>query len=61
VSAGDLVKLSETVIAIEGFDTAAPAEGRRLPEDELLDTIVLRSASELLAAAERESAGGSSS
>ncbi len=58
VSAGDLVKLSETVIAIEGFDTAA---SRPKGEDSLKtsssDTIVLRSASELLAAAERESAG----
>jgi sigma-B regulation protein RsbU (phosphoserine phosphatase) len=58
VSAGDLVKLSETVIAIEGFDTAA---SRPKAADSLKtsssDTIVLRSASELLAAAERESAG----
>ena len=58
VSAGDLVKLSETVIAIEGFDTAA---SRPKAEDSLKtsssDTIVLRSASELIAAAERESAG----
>jgi len=58
VSAGDLVKLSETVIAIEGFDTAA---SRPKGEDALKtgssDTIVLRSAAELIAAAERESAG----
>ena len=58
VSAGDLVKLSETVIAIEGFETAA---SRPKGEDSLKssssDTIVLRSASELIAAAERESAG----
>jgi len=58
VSAGDLVKLSETVIAIEGFDTAA---SRPKAENSLKtsssDTIVLRSASELLAAVERESAG----
>jgi sigma-B regulation protein RsbU (phosphoserine phosphatase) len=58
VSVGDLVKLSETVIAIEGFD-AEPS--RPKAEDGLKtsssDTIVLRSASELLAAAERESAG----
>jgi serine phosphatase RsbU (regulator of sigma subunit) len=58
VTAGDLVKLSETVIAIEGFDTAA---SRPKGEDGLRtsssDTIVLRSASELMAAAERESAG----
>jgi serine phosphatase RsbU (regulator of sigma subunit) len=58
VSAGDLVKLSETVISVEGFDTAAPGPKS---EDKVRtsssDTIVLRSASELLAAAERESAG----
>ena len=58
VSAGDLVKLSETVISIEGFDTAP---SRPKAEDGVKtsssDTIVLRSASELLAAAERESAG----
>jgi serine phosphatase RsbU (regulator of sigma subunit) len=58
VSPGDLVKLSETVISVEGFE-AAPT--RLKGEDRLRtsssDTIVLRSASELLAAAERESAG----
>ena len=58
VSAGDLVKLSETVITIEGFDTAS---SRPKTEDSVKtsssDTIVLRSASELIAAAERESAG----
>jgi serine phosphatase RsbU (regulator of sigma subunit)/pSer/pThr/pTyr-binding forkhead associated (FHA) protein len=58
VSAGDLVKLSETVISIEGFDTSS---SRQKAEDSLKtsssDTIVLRSASELIAAAERESAG----
>jgi serine phosphatase RsbU (regulator of sigma subunit) len=58
VSAGDLVKLSETVIAVEGFDTAAsrpPGQGSVRTTSS--DTIVLRSASELLAAVERESAG----
>ena len=58
VSAGDLVKLSETVITIEGADSAA---SRPKTEDSVKtsssDTIVLRSASELIAAAERESAG----
>jgi serine phosphatase RsbU (regulator of sigma subunit) len=56
VSAGDLVKLSETVISIEGFDKAS---SRPKAEDGVSssDTIVLRSASELLATAERESAG----
>jgi serine phosphatase RsbU (regulator of sigma subunit) len=58
VSAGDLVKLSETVITVEGFDTApsGPRTDERLKSSSS-DTIVLRSASELLAAAERESAG----
>jgi pSer/pThr/pTyr-binding forkhead associated (FHA) protein len=58
VSAGDLVKLSETVITIEGADGAS---SRPKTEDSVKtsssDTIVLRSASELIAAAERESAG----
>ncbi len=56
VGPGDLVKLSETVIAVEGEGGAvapAPSEERTSSSD----TIVLRSASELLAAAERESAG----
>jgi serine phosphatase RsbU (regulator of sigma subunit) len=44
---GDLVKLSETVISVEGF---SPQEGARTSSS---DTIVLRSASELVAAAER--------
>ena len=58
VSAGDLVKLSETVIAVEGFD-AAPSrpKGEGGGKTSSSDTIVLRSASELIAAAERESAG----
>ena len=58
VSAGDLVKLSETVITIEGFDATS---SRPRAEDGVKtsssDTMVLRSASELIAAAERESAG----
>lgn len=58
VSAGDLVKLSETVIAIEGLDTAGPRpKGEEAIRTSSSDTIVLRSASELMAAAERESAG----
>jgi sigma-B regulation protein RsbU (phosphoserine phosphatase) len=58
VAVGDLVKLSETVISIEGFDAAAsrPKAGEA-SRTSSSDTIVLRSASELLAAAERESAG----
>ncbi|HSD25692.1 MAG TPA: SpoIIE family protein phosphatase, partial [Vicinamibacteria bacterium] len=58
VSLGDLVKLSETVISVEGFD-AAPSQpkGEDKVRTSSSDTIVLRSASELLAAAERESAG----
>jgi sigma-B regulation protein RsbU (phosphoserine phosphatase) len=56
LAAGDLVKLSETVITIEGFDTAA-AEPPKSASDEVAssDSILLRSASELMAAAERES------
>jgi serine phosphatase RsbU (regulator of sigma subunit) len=58
VDVGDLVKLSETVISVEGFDVAAspdkPADGARTTSS---DTILLRSASELLATSERESAG----
>jgi serine phosphatase RsbU (regulator of sigma subunit) len=58
VGPGDLVKLSETVIAVEGLDSAPSRpkveESARTSSS---DTIVLRSASELLAAAERESAG----
>jgi phosphoserine phosphatase RsbU/P len=58
VGVGDLVKLSETVISIEGFDVAASdpkaADGARTTSS---DTILLRSASELLEASERESAG----
>jgi serine phosphatase RsbU (regulator of sigma subunit) len=53
---GDLVKLSETVITVEGFE-AATERPRSAPEDEISssDSILLRSASELMAAAERES------
>jgi serine phosphatase RsbU (regulator of sigma subunit) len=53
---GDLVKLSETVITVEGFE-AATEKPRSASEDEISssDSIVLRSASELMAAAERES------
>jgi serine phosphatase RsbU (regulator of sigma subunit) len=53
---GDLVKLSETVIAVEGFGAEAggPSSGMRTSSS---DTIVLRSASELVAAAEREAGG----
>jgi serine phosphatase RsbU (regulator of sigma subunit)/pSer/pThr/pTyr-binding forkhead associated (FHA) protein len=58
VSEGDLVKLSETVITVEGSGSAS---SRPKQEDSVKtsssDTIVLRSASELLAAAERESTG----
>jgi serine phosphatase RsbU (regulator of sigma subunit) len=56
LAAGDLIKLSETVISVEGFDAAA-----RKPKSEPADlasssdSIVLRSASELMAAAEKES------
>ncbi len=58
VGPGDLVKLSETVIAVEG--EGAPSSRPKAESDiktSSSDTIVLRSASELLAAAERESAG----
>jgi serine phosphatase RsbU (regulator of sigma subunit) len=57
VSAGDLVKLSETVIAVEGFGAAPSPRSEERLKSSSSDTIVLRSASELLAAAERESAG----
>jgi serine phosphatase RsbU (regulator of sigma subunit) len=59
LSAGDLVKLSETVISIEGFDANAsrPKSSDAISKASSSDTIVLRSASELLATAERESAG----
>jgi sigma-B regulation protein RsbU (phosphoserine phosphatase) len=57
ISPGDLVKLSETVISVEGFDAAAPRPKEDAIRTSSSDTIVLRSASELLAAAERESAG----
>jgi serine phosphatase RsbU (regulator of sigma subunit)/pSer/pThr/pTyr-binding forkhead associated (FHA) protein len=58
VGPGDVVKLSETVISVEGAEGSA---SRPKSEDSIKtsssDTIVLRSASELLAASERESAG----
>jgi serine phosphatase RsbU (regulator of sigma subunit) len=56
LASGDLVKLSETVITVEGFE-AATEKPRSAPQDEVSssDSIVLRSASELMAAAERES------
>lgn len=58
LSAGDLVKLSETVISIEGFDASASRpKSDAVSKSSSSDTIVLRSASELLATAERESAG----
>jgi sigma-B regulation protein RsbU (phosphoserine phosphatase) len=56
LAAGDLVKLSETVISVEGFDAAA-SKPRSEPADlaSSSDSILLRSASELMAAAEKES------
>jgi len=58
LSTGDLVKLSETVISIEGFDaTSSRPKSDASSKTSSSDTIVLRSASELLATAERESAG----
>jgi serine phosphatase RsbU (regulator of sigma subunit)/pSer/pThr/pTyr-binding forkhead associated (FHA) protein len=58
LSLGDLVKLSETVISIEGFDaTSSRPKSDASAKTTSSDTIVLRSASELIATAERESAG----
>ena len=58
LSTGDLVKLSETVISVEGFDaTSSRPKADSSSKTSSSDTIVLRSASELLATAERESAG----
>jgi predicted component of type VI protein secretion system len=58
LSTGDLVKLSETVISVEGFDaTSSRPKSDSSSKTSSSDTIVLRSASELLATAERESAG----
>jgi serine phosphatase RsbU (regulator of sigma subunit) len=52
------VKLSETVISVEGFDTSGSRPKLDSgPKTSSSDTIVLRSASELVATAERESAG----
>jgi len=56
IGPGDLVKLSETLIAVGGDGGAAPVPAGE-EKTSSSDTIVLRSASELLAAAERESAG----
>jgi len=56
---GDLVKLSETVISVEDFETRTAPRAKPPGERTTSDTLVLRSASELLAAAERESAGAS--
>jgi phosphoserine phosphatase RsbU/P len=58
LSTGDLVKLSETVISVEGFDaTSSRPKSDSSSKTSSSDTIVLRSASELLATVERESAG----
>jgi phosphoserine phosphatase RsbU/P len=58
VSPGDLVKLSETVISVENpAGSAARVQSEDSVKTSSSDTIVLRSASELIAAAERESAG----
>jgi len=57
LGAGDVVKLSETLVTVERIGDAAAAAQPRAEKTEPTDTIVLRSASELLAAAERESAG----
>lgn len=58
LSTGDLVKLSETVISVEGFDaTSSKPKSDSSSKTSSSDTIVLRSASELLATVERESAG----
>jgi serine phosphatase RsbU (regulator of sigma subunit)/pSer/pThr/pTyr-binding forkhead associated (FHA) protein len=58
LSLGDLVKLSETVISVEGFDaTSSKPKSDTSAKTTSSDTIVLRSASELIATAERESAG----
>lgn len=58
LSIGDLVKLSETVISIEAFDaTSSRPKSDSVSRTTSSDTIVLRSASELVATAERESAG----
>ncbi|MGD8897470.1 MAG: SpoIIE family protein phosphatase [Acidobacteriota bacterium] len=55
LAAGDLVKLSETVISVEGFDAAAEKPRSAADEVSSSDSILLRSASELMAAAEKES------
>jgi serine phosphatase RsbU (regulator of sigma subunit)/pSer/pThr/pTyr-binding forkhead associated (FHA) protein len=55
LAGGDLVKLSETVITVEGFDKQADKPRSSVDEVSSSDSILLRSASELMAAAERES------
>ena len=56
LAVGDLVKLSETVISIEGFDEAVTRPKTATADDAASsDSMLLRSASELMAAAERES------
>jgi sigma-B regulation protein RsbU (phosphoserine phosphatase) len=56
LSPGDQVKLSETVITVGGGDSSSRPSGAERGDSASSDTIVLRSASELLAQAERESA-----
>ncbi len=55
LASGDLVKLSETVISIEGFD-ASTERPKTAPDDsESAESMLLRPASELMAAAEHQS------
>jgi sigma-B regulation protein RsbU (phosphoserine phosphatase) len=55
LAAGDLVKLSETVITVEGFEAGQPKTGELHREVSSSDSMLLRSASELMAQAERQS------
>jgi len=55
LAAGDLVKLSETLITIEGFEAGPEKTKSPITDVSSSDSIVLRSASELMAAAERQS------
>jgi serine phosphatase RsbU (regulator of sigma subunit) len=55
LAAGDLVKLSETLITVEGFDAASEKSASPITDVASSDSILLRSASELMAAAERQS------
>jgi sigma-B regulation protein RsbU (phosphoserine phosphatase) len=55
LAAGDLVKLSETVITVEGFEAGVAKPKSSVTDVSSSDSIVLRSASELMAAAERQS------